>query len=87
MQGADSRGEYTRSVAQRADSAHREMLPELQEEMDRRDIAITYTNTSNLKHRQNNTYQKYLGYYDNIWVFFKLIGEIASMIILLEQCP
>jgi hypothetical protein len=26
-------------------------------------------------------------YYDNIWDFFKEIGELSSMIILLEQCP
>ena len=87
MQGAGSRGEHNRSVAQRVDRAHRVMFPELQEEMNRRDIAITYVNTNNLDNRQNNTYQKYVGYYDNIWDFFKEIGEIASMIILLEQCP
>ena len=66
---------------------HTELFPELQEEMNRRNIAVSHLNTNNLNNRQNNTYQKYVGYYDNIWDFFKLIGEMGSMIILLEQCP
>ena len=77
MQGAGSRGENNRAVVQRVDKAHRVMFPELQDEMNRRDIATTYVNKNNLNNRQNNTYLKYVGYYDSIWDFFKEIGEIA----------
>jgi hypothetical protein len=56
VQGAGSRGENNRAVVQRVDKAHRVMFPELQDEMNRRDIATTYVNKNNLNNRQNNTY-------------------------------
>ena len=57
VQDAGSRGENSRAVAQRVDKAHRVKFPELQEEMNIWDTAITYINKNNLLNNlQNNTY-------------------------------
>jgi hypothetical protein len=53
---------------QRVDEVHRAMFPELQdEEMDRQDIAITLCEHLQCEHQVEQSCQKYVSCYDNIY--------------------